>query len=141
MCHRKYCLCVHRYLTCLGATIVQLRDKTSDTGELIRVAKELHKITEPRNVPLLINDRVDVVLAAGVEGVHIGQDDIGRPAPDVPRPYTKSSRDYTDLESARRILGKDAIIGVTANSLEEAEIAAKAGADYLGIGTVFATPT
>ncbi|GAB7339763.1 hypothetical protein MBLNU457_6321t1 [Dothideomycetes sp. NU457] len=94
-----------------GATIVQLRDKTSDTGEQIRIAKELHKITKPANIPLLINDRVDVALAAGVEGVHIGQDDI------------------------------EAIIGVTANSLEEAETAARDGADYLGLGTVFATPT
>ncbi|KAH0362333.1 Hydroxyethylthiazole kinase, partial [Aureobasidium melanogenum] len=105
-----------------GVTIVQLRDKTSDTGEQIRIAKALHAVTKPANVPLLINDRVDVALAAGVEGVHIGQDDI-------------------DLASARRLLGKDAIIGVTANSLEEAEIAAKGGADYLGVGTVFATPT
>ncbi|KAG2164919.1 hypothetical protein VTO58DRAFT_107913 [Aureobasidium pullulans] len=105
-----------------GVTIVQLRDKTSDTAEQIRIAKALHAITKPANVPLLINDRVDVALAAGVEGVHIGQDDI-------------------DLASARRLLGKDAIIGVTANSLEEAEIAAKGGADYLGVGTVFATPT
>jgi len=63
-----------------GATIVQLRDKTSDTGEQIRIAEELHKITKPANVPLLINDRVDVALAAGVEGVHIGQDDIGEQA-------------------------------------------------------------
>ncbi|KAG9621888.1 Hydroxyethylthiazole kinase, partial [Aureobasidium melanogenum] len=105
-----------------GVTIVQLRDKTSDTAEQIRIAKALHAVTKPANVPLLINDRVDVALAAGIEGVHIGQDDI-------------------DLASARRLLGKDAIIGVTANSLEEAEIAAKGGADYLGVGTVFATPT
>jgi len=56
---------------------VQLRDKTSETADLIRIAKELHKITKPAGVPLLINDRIDVALAAGVEGVHIGQDDIG----------------------------------------------------------------
>jgi len=61
-----------------GATIVQLRDKTSDTADLIRIAKDLHKITKPAGVPLLINDRVDVAIASGVEGVHIGQDDIGR---------------------------------------------------------------
>lgn len=58
-------------------TIVQLRDKTSDTAELIRIAKQLHAVTKLKGVPLLINDRVDVALAAGVEGVHIGQDDIG----------------------------------------------------------------
>lgn len=55
-----------------------MRDKTSDTGEQIRIAKALHAVTKPANVPLLINDRVDVALAAGVEGVHIGQDDIGK---------------------------------------------------------------
>lgn len=58
-------------------TIVQLRDKTSETSELIRIAKQLHAVTKPKGIPLLINDRVDVALAAGVEGVHIGQDDIG----------------------------------------------------------------
>lgn len=73
-------------------------------------------------MPLLINDRVDVALAAGVEGVHVGQDDL-------------------PLKSARQILGPDAIIGVTANNLEEALEAARDGADYLGIGTVYATPT
>ncbi|CAK4032412.1 probable hydroxyethylthiazole kinase [Lecanosticta acicola] len=105
-----------------GVTIVQYRDKTSDTADLVRIAKDLHKITKAANVPLLINDRIDVALAAGVEGVHVGQDDL-------------------DLKTARRILGPDAIIGVTANSEEEALVAARDGADYLGIGTVYATPT
>ncbi|KAK3676299.1 thiamine biosynthetic bifunctional enzyme [Recurvomyces mirabilis] len=105
-----------------GVTIVQLRDKNSETAELVRIAKDLHAVTKPAGVPLLINDRVDVALAAGVEGVHVGQDDL-------------------DLKSARHILGPDAIIGVTANSLEEALTAARDGADYLGIGTVYATPT
>lgn len=106
----------------IGVTVVQYRDKTSETAELVQVAKELHKITKPASVPLLINDRVDVALAAGVEGVHVGQDDL-------------------DLKTARRLLGPDAIIGVTANSEEEALEAARDGADYLGIGTVYATPT
>lgn len=88
----------------------------------MRIAKELHSVTKPANVPLLINDRIDVALAAGVEGVHLGQDDL-------------------DLKTARRILGPEAIIGVTANSEEEALVAARDGADYLGIGTVYATPT
>ncbi len=105
-----------------GATLVQYRDKTSDTAELVRVAKQLHQVTKAAGVPLLINDRVDVALAVGVEGVHIGQDDV-------------------DLKTARKLLGTDAIIGVTANSLEEALEAARGGADYLGIGTVYATPT
>jgi thiamine-phosphate diphosphorylase/hydroxyethylthiazole kinase len=60
-----------------GVTIVQYRDKTSDTGELVRVGRELHKICQRFKVPLLINDRVDVALAVGCEGVHIGQDDMG----------------------------------------------------------------
>ena len=101
---------------------MQYRDKTSATAELVQIAKELHKITKPAGVPLLINDRVDVALAAGVEGVHVGQDDL-------------------DLKTARQILGPSAIIGVTANSEEEALEAARDGADYLGIGTVYATPT
>ncbi|EME45837.1 hypothetical protein DOTSEDRAFT_171476 [Dothistroma septosporum NZE10] len=105
-----------------GVTIVQYRDKTSETADLVRVAKQLHQVTKAAGVPLLINDRLDAAQAAGVEGVHIGQDDL-------------------DLITARQILGPDAIIGVTANSEAEALQAAKDGADYLGIGTVFATPT
>jgi thiamine-phosphate diphosphorylase/hydroxyethylthiazole kinase len=60
-----------------GVTIVQYRDKTSDTGVLISTAKKLHTVTQKHNVPLLINDRVDIALAVGCEGVHIGQDDMG----------------------------------------------------------------
>lgn len=60
-----------------GITIVQYRDKTSDTGVLVKIAKSLHAVTKKYNVPLLINDRLDVALAVGCEGVHIGQDDMG----------------------------------------------------------------
>lgn len=63
--------------TSTGVTIVQLRDKTSETAELIRIAKALHAITKPQGIPLIINDRIDVALAVGAEGVHIGQDDMG----------------------------------------------------------------
>ncbi|RDW59744.1 hypothetical protein BP6252_12831 [Coleophoma cylindrospora] len=105
-----------------GVTIVQYRDKVSDTGALVSTARKLHEVTKRHNVPLLINDRVDVALAVGCEGVHIGQDDL-------------------DLKSARKLLGKDAIIGVTVASIEEAETACRDGADYLGIGTMFATAT
>ncbi|OTA99175.1 hypothetical protein M426DRAFT_325371 [Hypoxylon sp. CI-4A] len=105
-----------------GVTCVQYRDKTSDTGDLVATGRKLHQITQRYGVPLLINDRVDVALAVGCEGVHVGQDDL-------------------DLPTARRLLGEDAIIGVTTNNVAEAEIASKGGADYLGIGTVFATPT
>lgn len=60
-----------------GVSLVQLREKTADTGELVSIAKRLHELTKKYNVPLLINDRVDVALAVGCEGVHIGQDDMG----------------------------------------------------------------
>ncbi|KAI2639675.1 TMP-TENI-domain-containing protein [Hypomontagnella submonticulosa] len=105
-----------------GVTLVQYRDKTSDTGVLVSTGRKLHQITKKYNVPLLINDRIDVALAVGCEGVHIGQDDL-------------------DLPTARRLLGEDAIIGVTVSNIAETEIACKGGADYLGIGTVFATAT
>lgn len=60
-----------------GVTVVQYRDKVSDTGVLVSTARKLHAVTRKHNVPLLINDRVDVALAVGCEGVHIGQDDLG----------------------------------------------------------------
>lgn len=105
-----------------GVTIVQYRDKSSETGILIQTAKALHSKCKQRNVPLIINDRVDVALAVGCEGVHLGQDDM-------------------DLLSARKILGDDKIIGATVSSIEEANIAVERGADYLGIGTLYATNT
>ena len=105
-----------------GVTLVQYRDKKSETADLIRMAKRLRAITKKYNVPLLINDHVGVAQAVGADGVHLGQEDM-------------------DLGTARRILGRDAIIGVTANNLSEAVEAASSGASYLGIGTVYATPT
>ncbi|EXJ82693.1 hypothetical protein A1O3_06507 [Capronia epimyces CBS 606.96] len=105
-----------------GVTLVQYRDKHADTGVMVDIASKLHAVTRKYNVPLLINDRLDVCQAVGAEGVHIGQDDMG-------------------CIEARKILGPDAIIGVTASSVEEAQKAIEDGADYLGIGTTFATPT
>jgi len=105
-----------------GVTIVQYRDKHADTGVMIQTAARLHAVTKKHNIPLLINDRLDVCQAIGAEGAHIGQDDISYP-------------------QARKILGPNAIIGVTASSVQEAEKAIQDGADYLGIGTTFATPT
>ena len=69
-----------------GVTIIQYRDKTSNTAVLISVAKRLHEITKKHNVPLLINDRVDVALAVGCEGVHVGPDDMGRSWPNPTYP-------------------------------------------------------
>ncbi|RFU29173.1 hypothetical protein B7463_g7177, partial [Scytalidium lignicola] len=100
-----------------GVTIVQYRDKTSDTAKLVSTARKLHAITKKYGVPLLINDRVDVALAVECEGVHIGQDDL-------------------DLSIARKLLGNNAIIGVTVSTIDEAQAACKGGADYLGIGTI-----
>jgi thiamine-phosphate diphosphorylase / hydroxyethylthiazole kinase len=105
-----------------GVTIVQYRDKHADTGRLIEVASKLHAVTKRHKVPLLINDRLDVCLAIGADGVHLGQDDMS-------------------ASLARSLLGPDAIIGVSAASVEEASAAIDADADYLGIGTMFATPT
>ncbi|KAI4669871.1 uncharacterized protein J4E79_000150 [Alternaria viburni] len=105
-----------------GVTIVQYRDKTSETSILVATAKKLHEKCKAHNVPLLINDRVDVALAVGCEGVHIGQDDM-------------------NAHEARGILGEDKIIGVTVSSIQEARTAVEQGADYLGIGTMYATNT
>ena len=105
-----------------GVTIVQYREKSGDTRDLVATAKKLHRLTLENDVPLIINDRVDLALAVGAEGVHLGQGDF-------------------DYAAARRVLGDDAIIGITVSNAREAVTAARAGADYLGIGTVFATPT
>ncbi|KKA28524.1 hypothetical protein TD95_004597 [Thielaviopsis punctulata] len=105
-----------------GVTLVQYRIKNADTAAMIAEARALHAVTRARGVPLLINDRVDVALAVGCEGVHVGQDDMG-------------------VAEARRLLGPDKIVGVTAASVEEALRGCADGADYLGIGTVFSTST
>lgn len=105
-----------------GVTVVQYRDKTSDTGDLIKTAKALHQRCRYHNVPLIINDRVDVALAVGCEGVHLGQDDM-------------------NLTEARKLLGDDKIIGATVSSTQQARTAMERGADYLGIGTLYATST
>jgi thiamine-phosphate pyrophosphorylase len=101
-----------------GVTLVQLRDKLSDTREMIETARAIKAALSP--VPLLINDRVDVALAIGADGVHIGWDDM---AP----------------EDARRLLGPDAIIGLTINSPQRADATALDLIDYAGIGGVYGT--
>ena len=105
-----------------GVTIVQYREKHAETDVMITMARKLHGITRKYRVPLLINDRVDVALVVGAEGVHLGQDDL-------------------HISDARRILGDNAIIGVSCSNIEEAELAFQHGADYLGIGTMFPTST
>ncbi len=103
-----------------GAGLVQLRDKASSTRRQIDDARELKARLTPHHVPLLINDRVDVALAAGADGVHLGQSDM----------------DPTD---ARRLLGMSAIIGVTVHNLDEARGVPCDQVDYVSIGGVFAT--
>ncbi len=102
------------------ATLVQLRDKHADTGAFVEEARSLRAVLEPAGVPLLINDRVDVALAAGADGVHIGQTDM--------RP-----------EDARALLGPAAVIGLTIQNVEQAQAAPLALIDYVGIGGVYAT--
>lgn len=82
-----------------GVTLVQYRDKVSDTGLLVSTARKLHAITRKYNVPLLINDRVDVALAVGCEGVHIGQDDLGTCCFISPSP--RISSDYVQISLLR----------------------------------------
>ncbi len=103
-----------------GATVIQLRDKTSDTRLLVETARTLKKVLAGSGVPLLINDRVDVALAAEADGVHLGQGDMA-PA------------------DARRLLGPGRIIGLTLKSVFHAEAMADLDLDYACIGGVFAT--
>lgn len=103
-----------------GATLVQLRDKTGSTRRMIGEARSIHEALAGTGVPLLINDRVDVALAAGAEGVHIGWDDM-------------------EAADARRLLGPKAIIGLSINSAGRARTAPLELLDYVAIGGVFAT--
>ena len=105
-----------------GVTLVQLREKDAVTGEFVAVALKLKALLDQYSVPLLINDRIDVALACDAQGVHLGQDDM-------------------PLALARRILGPDRIIGISAGTVTEALAAQAGGADYLGVGAVYATPT
>lgn len=105
-----------------GVTCVQLREKYMPREEFIREAVELKKLCREYEVPLIINDNVDVALEAGADGVHVGQDD--RPATEI-----------------RQLAGKEFIIGVTAKTPQQAVKAQEDGADYIGAGSVFPSPT
>lgn len=105
-----------------GCTVVQLREKDCSSGEFYETAKRVKEITDKYHVPLIINDRADIALAVDADGVHVGQSDL--PASVV-----------------RRMVGPDKIIGVSAGTLEEAVRAEKDGADYLGVGAMYATST
>ena len=106
-----------------GATLIQLREKDISTREFYQKALHLHTLTLRYHIPLIINDRVDIALAIGAEGVHLGQDDM-------------------DLITARRLLGTHAIIGVsTLGSIELSQQAERDGANYIGVGAIFSTAT
>ena len=105
-----------------GITLLQLREKNLTDREMLQEAQELLPLCHRHGVPLIINDRVQVALDAGADGVHLGQEDMS------PR-------------EARAILGPDAIIGVSARTVESAQRAEQEGADYLGVGAVFSTST
>jgi hydroxymethylpyrimidine kinase/phosphomethylpyrimidine kinase/thiamine-phosphate diphosphorylase len=110
-----------------GATVVQLRekdmiDKNNSTGQLVELGCQLLQMCRNKGVPLIINDRLDVCLAVGADGLHVGQGDL-------------------NAATARKLLGPDKILGVSVKTVEEAIIAEKSGADYLGAGAVYATGT
>lgn len=105
-----------------GVTLVQYRAKTASSAEMYAEALQLKALCDSFNVPLIINDRLDIAMAVGAVGVHLGQDDL-------------------PCAAARRILGEDYIIGVSAHNPAEAKAALQSGADYLGCGAVFGTAT
>lgn len=105
-----------------GVTLVQYRAKTASSAEMYNEALQLKALCDSFKVPLIINDRLDIAMAVGAAGVHLGQDDL-------------------PCAAARRILGEDYLIGVSAHNPAEARAALLCGADYLGCGAVFGTAT
>ena len=105
-----------------GATIVQLREKDRTTREYMDLAKDVHEITARYGIPLIIDDRIDVALAIGAEGVHVGQSDM-------------------PVRLARSLMGNSKIVGATAKTVPQALEAYEQGADYLGCGAIYPTTT
>lgn len=105
-----------------GVTLLQIREKNRSTREYISLAEKVHSLTKKYNVPLIIDDRVDVTLAVDAEGVHLGAEDM-------------------TVAMARKILGEDKIIGATAKTVPWAKDVAAQGADYLGVGAIYPTTT
>lgn len=103
-----------------GADTIQLRQKTGSTREMIEIAIQMKQLCQESGVSFIVNDRVDVALASGADGVHLGQDDFPIPL-------------------ARELLGEERIIGGSAGSVEEAQKCLSEGADYVGFGPVYAT--
>ena len=103
-------------------TLLQLREKDKSGLEYLRLAEKVKRITDAHNIPLIIDDRVDIAMAVDAAGVHVGQTDI-------------------PVRDARRLLGADKIVGATAKTIEQARIAKEQGADYLGVGAIYPTTT
>ncbi|WP_400204197.1 thiamine phosphate synthase [Candidatus Methanomassiliicoccus intestinalis] len=105
-----------------GATCLQIREKNISYDEYVSKSIELRKICNKYNVPFIVNDNIEVALASGADGVHVGQKDILN-------------------KNVRSIIGSDKILGISANSIELAIAAEKAGADYIGVGSIQLSPT
>lgn len=108
-----------RQLAAGGATLIQLREKRACSREILQLARELRRIL-PLEVRLIVNDRADLAVAAGLEGAHVGQDDL-------------------PPEAARRIIGSGRLLGVSTHNSEQVRVANESSADYLAIGPVFST--
>lgn len=105
-----------------GVTVLQLREKNISADELIEETAALKKICDTYNVPLIINDNVEIAIKCNADGVHVGADDM-------------------PVSEIRKRAGRDFIIGATAKTVEQAQKAEREGADYLGVGAVFSSPT
>ena len=103
-----------------GVSVVQLRDKDRSVRERYETGQRIRELTRDADVPLIVNDRVDLAALLDADGVHLGDDDL-------------------PVQAARRLLGEDAIVGRSVSTVDEATDAAAAGADYLGVGTVYRT--
>ena len=105
-----------------GVDLIQLRGKNKSIGELMELAAELHELTAKSSTPLIVNDHAEIARRVPVEGVHVGQDD-------------------DSIEVVRRKAGRDVVVGKSTHSLDQARAAQREGADYIGFGPIFATPT
>jgi len=118
---RKLAVCVQEAIKG-GVSLVQIREKTASSREFFELSVELKALASSYQVPLIINDRLDIALAVDADGLHLGQDDL-------------------PIEIARKYLGKEKKIGISVSNVSEAILAEKQGADYLGAGAMFATGT
>ena len=105
-----------------GATVVQYRAKEKDSRTMYKEAQEIKKVCDKYNIPLIINDRVDIALAVNADGVHVGQEDL-------------------DVEVVRRIIGFDKIVGLSTKNLKQVKEANHLPVDYIGFGSIFPTET